>query len=229
MIATSALGAASDAVLGMHPYMVSIAIVFALFAAAILIWYLWRKPALTGPVKLALLFGFGVFPITSAMSGNVAGFEHTKHRRFCGSCHVMVPYRADAEDLKSTSLASLHARNEAFGDDNCYECHKDYGAFSTVMTKIGGMRHAYEYYTHYKNVDVKVALDEIELYKPFANANCMRCHSGTGKLWLEVPDHHAGAEDVRGGEVSCVGQGCHGPAHPFSKPKHQLSPKRAQL
>jgi hypothetical protein len=72
-------------------------------------------------------------------------------------------------------------------------------------------------------VDLKVALDEIELYKPFANASCMRCHSGRGKLWLAVPDHHSGVEDVRSGKVSCVGQGCHGPAHPFSKPKHQLA------
>ena len=221
-MATS-MATASEAVLGMHPYMVTTAIIFAVFAAVILIWFLWRRPPLTGQVKLALLFGFGIFPIASATSGNVAGFEHTKHRRFCGSCHVMGPYRADAENLSSVSLASLHARNEEFGDDNCYECHQDYGAFSTLMTKLGGMRHVYEYYTHYRSVDVKVALDEIELYKPFANASCMRCHSGRGKLWLAVPDHRSGVDDVRSGKVSCVGQGCHGPAHPFSKPKHQLT------
>lgn len=228
VLATFALTTTSDAVLGMHPYLVGAAIVFATSAAAILIWYLWRKPALTGPVKLTLLLGFGVLPIGAAASGNVAGFEHTKHRRFCGSCHVMVPYREDAENPASVSLASLHARNEAFGADNCYECHKDYGAFSTVMTKIGGMRHAYEYYTHYRKVDVKVALDEIELYKPFANASCMRCHSGEGKLWRAVSDHQAGAEDLRSGQVSCVGEGCHGPAHPFSKPKHQLAQREAK-
>lgn len=222
---TSGLSTASEAVLGMHPYMVTTAIIFAVFSAAILIWFLWRKPALTGPVKLALLLGFGVFPIASAASGNVAGFEHTKHRRFCGSCHVMGPYRADSENPKSASLAAAHARNEEFGVDNCYECHQDYGAFSTLMTKIGGMRHVYEYYTHYRNVELRTALDEIELYKPFANASCMRCHSGRGKLWLAVADHQSGLDDVRSGRVSCVGQGCHGPAHPFSKPKHQLTKK----
>lgn len=224
---TSGLAAASEAVLAMHPYMVTTAIVCAVFAAVILIWFLWRKPELTGPVKMVLLFGFGIFPIAAAGSGNVAGFEHTKHRRFCGSCHVMGPYRADAENLASSSLAAVHARNEEFGDDNCYECHQDYGAFSTLMTKLGGMRHVYEYYTHYHKVDVKTALDEIELYKPFANASCIRCHSGRGKVWLAVPDHHSGVDDVRSGRVSCVGQGCHGPVHPFSKPKHQLAHKEA--
>jgi len=206
-------------VISMHPVMSTAAIVCAVLSAAILIWFLLRKPPLNGPVKVLLLFGFGVFPIGSAATGNIAGFEHTKHRRFCGSCHVMGPYRADAENPLSLSLASAHARNEEFGTDNCYECHKDYGAFSTVMTKLGGMRHVYEYYTHYRNVDVRTALAEIELYKPFANASCMSCHSSTAPLWLEVSDHRSGLEGVRNGHVSCVSNGCHGPAHPFSKPK----------
>lgn len=209
----------TEAVIGMHPVMASAAIVCALLAAVILIWFLVRRPPLTAQAKFLLLFGFGVLPIGAAASGNIAGFEHTKHRTFCGSCHVMGPYRADAENAKSQSLASAHARNEAFGTNNCYECHQDYGAFSTVMTKIGGMRHVYEYYTHYHRVDLKTALAEIELYKPFANASCIRCHSTQTGTWLAVSDHRASLEEVRIGDVSCVGNGCHGPAHPFSKPK----------
>jgi nitrate/TMAO reductase-like tetraheme cytochrome c subunit len=209
----------SEAVIGMHPAIASAAIVCAILSAGILIWFLLRRPALTGQVKFLLLLGFGVLPIGSAATGNIAGFEHTKHRRFCGSCHVMEPYRSDAENLNSGSLASAHARNEEFGTDNCYECHKDYGAFSTVMTKLGGMRHVYEYYTHYYKVDVATAVAEIELYKPFANVSCMRCHSTHGNVWLTVGDHRSIVERVRSGEVSCVSEGCHGPAHPFSKPK----------
>jgi cytochrome c-type protein NapC len=209
----------SEAVLGMHPVMVSASIVCALLSAVILLWFLVRRPALTAQAKFLLLFGFGVLPIGAAASGNIAGFEHTKHRTFCGSCHVMGPYRADAESAASHSLASAHARNEAFGTNNCYECHQDYGAFSTVMTKIGGMRHVYEYYTHYRSVDTKTALAEIELYKPFVNASCMRCHSTHVGAWLAVSDHRASLDEVRAGGVSCVGNGCHGPAHPFSKPK----------
>ncbi len=211
-----------QSVVTMHPVMSAVSVVCALIAAIGLVWFLVARPALTGPNKVMLLFAFGVFPIGSAMSGNIAGFEHTKHRRFCGSCHVMGPYRADAENPLSHSLAAAHAHNEEFGTDNCYECHKDYGAFSTVMTKLGGMRHVYEYYTHYHSMDVKTALDTIELYKPFPNANCVRCHSTEGRSWLTLPDHHSNLASLRSGAVSCVSAGCHGPVHPFSKPKHQL-------
>ena len=208
---------AGPSVIDSHPVLASAALVCAALAAAILLWFLWRRPELTGQVKVLLMLGIGVFPIGSAMTGNLAGFEHTKHRNFCGSCHVMKPYELDAENLLSTSLPALHARNEAFGRDNCYECHQDYGAFSTVMTKIGGLRHVYEYYTHYNTVPVEEAYETIALYKPLTNASCMRCHSTTGKTWLSWGDHRSSLSAVRTGRTSCVSEGCHGPAHAFSK------------
>jgi len=201
--------------------MASIAIVCSLVAAALLAWFYLRRPELTGQVKFLLLLGFGVFPIGAATTGNVAGFEHTKHRSFCGSCHVMTPYLLDSDDPASHTLAAAHARNEAFGRDSCYECHQDYGAFSTVMTKIGGMKHVYHYYTHYRNVDVRTAVFEIDLYKPMANASCMRCHSTQVGSWLAVGDHRSALEALRSGEVGCASVGCHGPSHPFSKPKRK--------
>jgi nitrate/TMAO reductase-like tetraheme cytochrome c subunit len=208
-----------EAAVGMHPIMAWTCLVCAVLAAGLLIWFLVRKPMLNGPVKMVLFLGFGVLPIGVALTGNVAGFEHTKHRRFCGSCHVMGPYRADAENPLSQSLAATHARNEEFGPDNCYECHRDYGAFSTIMTKLGGMRHVYEYYTHYYKVDVKTAMAEIELYKPFANASCVRCHSTETSFWNQLGDHRSNLDGLRTGGVSCVSDGCHGPVHAFSKPK----------
>lgn len=212
------------AVLGMHPFMSWTAIVCALIAASLLLWFYLRRPALTGQVKFLLLLAFGVFPIGAAGAGNIAGFEHTKHRTFCGSCHVMTPYLLDSDDPHSRTLAAAHARNEAFGTNSCYECHQDYGAFSTIMTKVGGMRHVYEYYTHYRSVDVRTAVFEIELYKPIANVSCTRCHSTKGPIWLRVGDHRSSIADVRSGKVSCVSDGCHGPSHPFSKPKRPAEP-----
>ena len=211
--------------INMHPLMAGISLFFALSAAALLVWYLASRPALTGHVKLLLLLGFGVFPIGSAMSANIAGFEETTHRPFCGSCHVMVPYANDSSDPASTSLAARHARNEAFGENNCYECHRDYGAFSTLMTKVGGMRHVWEYYTHYRNIPLDQALPTIHLYEPFANAACMRCHSTKVPGFRGVPDHHGLEQRLRSGEVSCASRGCHGPAHPFSKPEARPAPE----
>jgi cytochrome c-type protein NapC len=205
------------AVVSLHPAMSWTAIVCSALATLVLLWFLVKRPELTGQVKFLLLLGFGVLPIGTALTGNIAGFEHTKHRPFCGSCHVMTPYRLDSDDPLSKTLAAAHARNEEFGPDNCYACHREYGAFSTVMTKLGGMRHVYEYYTHYQYVDLKTSLTEIELYKPMANASCTRCHSTRVGTWLAVADHRSTLDRLRNGQVSCASEGCHGPAHPFSK------------
>jgi hypothetical protein len=58
----------------------------------------------------------------------------------------------------------------------------------------------------------------MELYKPYTNAACMTCHSTTLKGYLSVDDHRGTLDEIRTGETSCVSAGCHGPAHPFSKP-----------
>jgi hypothetical protein len=187
-------------------------------SAILLLWYLFRRPALTRLTKIALLFGIGILPIATATNGNVAGYHATKTTKFCASsCHVMVPYGQDSWNHESTSLASRHARNEAFGEENCYACHADYGMFGTVTTKIGGMRHVYEYLTHYHSMPLEESLVKIELRRPFRNEQCTRCHSTQNPLFNKVPDHASARDDVRAGKVSCASEGCHGFAHPFSK------------
>jgi cytochrome c-type protein NapC len=200
---------------------VLLATVAAVIAAAMLVWYLVYRPPVDPPTKVLLLFAFGVLPLASTMIGGVATFQHTTHRAFCGSCHVMTPYTSDSANPASTTLAARHARNELFGDRNCYECHRDYGMFSTVVTKWGGMRHVWEYYTHFRTVPVDDFLSEVHLYRPFVNASCMRCHSTAVRGWDAVDDHRALRAPIRSGEVSCVSAGCHGPAHPFSKPEEE--------
>lgn len=188
-------------------------------AAVLALWFLVRRPPLTRTTKLVLFAAIGVLPLATAGTGNVAGYEATKARRFCGSCHVMTPYQADSEDPRSATLAARHARNALFGDDNCYACHADYGMFGTVVTKLGGMRHVYEYTLHYRNMSLAEAREKIHIRTPFQNATCMHCHSTRGASWNAVVDHASIAERVRAGEVSCASPGCHGPAHPFSKPE----------
>jgi cytochrome c-type protein NapC len=188
-------------------------------SAVVLLWFLVRRPALNRMTKVALLFGVGILPIATATNGNYAGFQATKSTKFCASstCHVMVPYGEDSWNLESTSLAARHARNDAFGDQNCYACHADYGMFGTITTKIGGMRHVYEYLTHYHSMPLEESLVTIELVKPFKNDACTRCHSTQNPLFNQIGDHASSRDDVRSGKVSCASEGCHGFAHPFSK------------
>jgi len=196
---------------------IAAALVCAGIAALLVLWFLIGRPALSLTTKLVLLAAIGVLPLATAATGNVAGFEATKARRFCGSCHVMTPYKADSEDPRSTALAARHARNALFGEDNCYACHADYGMFGTVVTKLGGLRHVYEYTLHYRNMSLEEARAKIHIREPFENATCMHCHSTANPTWNAVPEHASLLQPVRDGAVSCASEGCHGPAHPFSK------------
>ena len=200
-----------------NPFLAA-ALVCAAGAALLALWFLVRRPSLTRTTKLVLLAAIGVLPLATASTGNVAGYEATKARQFCGSCHVMTPYKNDSEDPHSTTLAARHARNALFGDENCYACHADYGMFGTVVTKLGGLRHVYEYTFHYRNMSLEEAREKIHIRTPFQNATCMHCHSTEGPSWNAIKDHASILDRVRGGTVSCASAGCHGPAHPFSKP-----------
>jgi cytochrome c-type protein NapC len=196
-----------------------ITLVCAGLSAIILVTYLVARPPLARATKLWLLLGLGILPVGAAFAGNVQGFEATKDREFCGSCHVMAAHQADSEDPKSQSLAARHARNKMFGGQNCYACHADYGMFGTVVTKAGGMRHVWLYATEYRNTSLDEAKKAITLREPQKmNANCMECHSTDTTLFLNVKDHKGALEDIRVGRVACASEGCHGLAHPFFRP-----------
>jgi cytochrome c-type protein NapC len=130
---------------------------------------------------------------------------------------VLTPYSDHSGDPNSTTRAARHARNDMFGKENCYACHADYGMFGTITTKLGGLRHVYEYSFNYRNMPVKQFLEEIEIRKPFPNSTCMHCHSTQNPGWSKIGDHASTLERLRAGTLSCASEGCHGPAHPFSK------------
>lgn len=200
------------------------AIVCALLSAVILVTFLVKKPPLDRVTKLWLLFGLGIFPIGAAAAANIEGYQTTQKRKFCGSCHVMVPHATDSENLASAGLAARHARNDEFGGHNCYACHADYGMYGTVLTKIGGLRHVYLYYTEYKSMPLDEAREKIHLVKPYPNQNCMHCHSTNLQGWMKTPDHRASFEDLRADRISCASPGCHGYAHPVTKKDGALVP-----
>jgi cytochrome c-type protein NapC len=201
-----------------------IAVALAIVAAAILITFLIKRPVLDLSGKVLLFFGLGVFPIGSAALVNVRGFERTQEREFCGSCHVMTPHANDSADPASFGLASRHARSPHFGGQNCYLCHADYGMYGTVLTKMGGMRHVWLYYTEFSDVPLAEAREKIHLVKPYPNRNCMECHSTELQGWKNIADHRASLEDVRANRMSCASAGCHGFAHPTTKRPELVRP-----
>jgi cytochrome c-type protein NapC len=185
------------------------ALVASVISILILVWYLIRRPPLGRMTKVMLLFGLGIMPLGVALTGNIAGFEYTLKREFCGSCHVMLPYTEDAADPSSTSLAAIHSRNYSFGKESCYTCHADYQMFGAMTTKVNGLKHLFYYVTEYANTGpYGEGGKPIHMYKDFDNAMCTRCHSTTAPGWLSVEDHGGMIDDIRAGDAKCVD--CHG-------------------
>jgi len=194
-----------------------IALTCAVVAAIILILYLVCRPPLDLKTKAFLGLGLGVLPIMTALIGNVEGLHATEKQAFCGSCHTMDLHIADANDPDSLGLAAIHSRTKMFGDRSCYVCHKNYGMYGYALTKLGGMGHVYYFVTDYGWESVEESIERIHIAQPFKNENCMQCHSTSGRIWNDVPDHAGLLEDLRTGNTSCASVGCHGYAHPFSK------------
>lgn len=202
-----------------------LALLSALAAASILVHHLVKKPVLNVTTKLRLLFGLGVLPTIAAGASTVEGMEQTTHREFCGSCHVMGAHFEDTKDPTAQSLAARHSRNPFFGDRSCYVCHADYGMFGYALTKAGGLRHVYLYYLGgYRQMSLAQAEKEIHLIKPYNNQNCRQCHTTTLHDWRRVPDHDSLKAELDSNKVSCASAGCHGYAHPFTKPDGSTTP-----
>lgn len=196
-----------------------VALISAAAAASILLRHLIKKPALDLTAKLLLLLGLGVFPTIAAATSTIAGMERTTERNFCGSCHVMGPYADNASAPSAQSLAARHSRNPFFGDRSCYVCHANYGAYGYALTKAGGMRHVYEYYLGgYQQMSLAESKKAIHLREPYDNHNCRQCHTATLHDWRRVPDHESLKKQLDENQVSCASAGCHGYAHPFTKP-----------
>jgi cytochrome c-type protein NapC len=183
------------------------AVIAALLAATMLVGFLLRRPRLDWLTKLLLFVAMGILPIAAAIAGNVSGLETMKDRRFCGSCHNMVPYARDAADLLSSSMAAVHSRNQHFGEQSCFTCHRDYGMYGGVVTKLDGLKHVWAYY--YERPDKR----PLALYHPMQNDRCTRCHSTQLRTWRKVMEHQAVLENIQQNGVSCMGRACHGPAH----------------
>ncbi len=189
--------------------MAAAAVGLSALSAALIIGFWIHSPPLTGTIKLLLFFSMFVLPTSAAFVGNVSNLETTKTVEFCGSCHVMDSYVADARDSKSKTLASRHARLPVFREEACYGCHADYGMFGGVTTKIGGMHHVIAFYEEDWS---EPGHRPPKLYKPYDFRKCTQCHD---PLKADAPlEHRVHEAKIRKLDISCVDAGCHGHPHP---------------
>jgi nitrate/TMAO reductase-like tetraheme cytochrome c subunit len=172
-----------------------------------------RAPAL----GFLRLLGLGALPLFLLPIGNFATFEGSKSVEFCHSCHsAMDPYVTDMWDPESPTLAAIHYRNRYIPQDECFQCHADYGIFGAAKAKANGLNHLYYWVT-----DSPTARGERQIrhYGPYRNELCLNCHAGSRRfldakdgVHRDMPDELVTKNARTGAPVrSCLE--CHKPAH----------------
>ncbi len=185
--------------------LVAIVLIVSLF----LVLVVRSQPAMTGTAggKLLLFAALFVLPIASLRTGLNAHLAGSKSTEFCMSCHVMEPYGQSLLLGDDRHIPANHFQNRQVDRDTaCFTCHTQYARFGGLRAKMNGLMHLYVYYTGQTP-------DQIELYSPYNNRECLHCHIGS-RRFEELHAHDR--TELVANQISCMT--CHGRAHDV----HQL-------
>jgi len=177
-----------------------------------------RVPALVFARLIALL-ALIVLPAGAVFLANYHTFEGVHDVNGCASCHVMQPMVTDMRDPKSETLAALHYKNKWIADNQCYQCHSDYGLGGNLEAKMTGFRHLARYTT-------RTYTEPIVARVTFDNNNCLHCHDGTPK-WVAVESHVDARKALVANQTKCID--CHGEPHPTAAQRTPGSSDYARL
>jgi cytochrome c-type protein NapC len=187
----------------------SLIVGFVLFSV-VLIGVLVARPNVTmsrGGKILAFVALF-ILPIFCGLLGFASEMERSKTTAFCLSCHIMEPFGKSLYVDDPTHIPAAHFQNHRVpADAACYACHTNYAMFGTLKVKLYGLKHVYIYYLGHQP-----APENIKLYEPFSNRECLHCHLGA-RGFMENPIHAAMMDSLKSNETSCLTSGCHDVAH----------------
>ncbi|SRR5579875_1549373 len=156
--------------------------------------------------KWLLLIGFIILsPLIYFINFGVS-FEETKPVSFCNSCHVMEPFVKDLTDPDSEHVAAQHYQHRWIADNQCYQCHTEYGLFGTAKAKMSGIRHIWKYY-------IAGYEKPIKLKGTYDNHICLHCH-GPVEGYQTVKEHKNYLKDLELNKQSCFSMDCHVSPHP---------------
>ena len=194
----------------MTPDPLHLTIVLFLVALVSLLVLIFR-PAMTrerGGKMLAFLLIL-VFPVLALQVGANVHLEHSKSTEFCLGCHEMEVYGKSMHVDDEEFMAAVHYQNARVPQEKaCFTCHTDYTMYGDMTAKLRGLRHVLVHYSGRTP-------EEIELYQPYNNRECLHCH-GEARSFLEESAHSE--EDTTmtsllGNRMSCMESGCHDVAH----------------
>jgi cytochrome c-type protein NapC len=182
---------------------VLLTVVVALLCALILFFAIDKLPHSRGG-WIAVVLGVACLPLLATTGGTTYAVQTSSTTEFCLECHEMGNYGRSLFVDDPAVLPAVHYQNRLIDrDETCYECHTDYAMFGDVKAKLNGLKHVYVHY-------LGEVPEELELYEPYPNYNCLHCHEDARRFTAAVP-HADKLEQLRTGEVSCLK--CHGRGH----------------
>lgn len=146
--------------------------------------------------------------LPALVTGGVAEaqLEQSKSTAFCLSCHEMEPWGRSLSIADREHLPAVHFQDRLVPREAaCYTCHTDYALFGDVRAKFRGLQHLWAHFA-----SPPAGPEDIALYQPFENRECMHCHAGA-RGYLEITDHQDVATDLASGDLSCLD--CHDSIH----------------
>jgi cytochrome c-type protein NapC len=194
------------------PHATTFIVLLVLFSAA-LIAVLVARPNATerrgGKILAFLVLCF--LPILCGAMGVSSEMNRAETTAFCLSCHTMEAYGKSLYIDDANHIPAAHFQNHRVPADRaCYSCHTDYAMFGTLKVKLDGLHHVFIYY-----FGTPPAPEDIKLYKPFNNRECLHCHLGA-RSFEEGAVHTADPATlpaIKSNTLSCMSSGCHEVVH----------------
>ena len=152
-----------------------------------------------------------LLPCLAVASGFSTQMARAQSTEFCLSCHVMNEHGRSLWVDDPSYLPAAHVQNNRVPRDRaCYTCHTDYAMFGGIRSQLRGMRHVYVQY-----LGTVPAPDQIRLYSPYNNRECLHCHDG-GRKFIEHSAHNRTPDQmqrIKSNELSCASSHCHDIIH----------------
>jgi cytochrome c-type protein NapC len=152
-----------------------------------------------------------LLPAVAVWAGATEHMERAKSTEFCLSCHTMEQHGKSLFVDDRSYLAAAHFQNNRIPRDRaCYTCHTNYTMFGGFKDKWRGLSHVYVQY-----LGTIPKPEEIKLYTPFNNRECLHCHAGA-RSYMEATAHMKTPdllEKANRNEMSCMSSRCHDTTH----------------
>src|SRR5262244_2387791 len=178
-----------------------------LVAIALLLVGVVRPQVLTHGI--GKLFGFVsimVFPLFIVFMGTSTHIEHSKTVAYCTSCHAMEKYGKSLTIDDPRYLPAAHVQNSRVPRQTaCFACHTTYTLYGDLHAKLKGLQHVWVAY-------LGTVPEQIKLYTPYNNRECLHCHDGT-RGFEDTSEHKKERARIQSNELSCLSQSCHPNVH----------------